>query len=101
MPAIIISKDKKAVLLLAHDDKGQFRMLDPVTKEEKNVKIADIAAVYSGYCIYIKPDDKAMMRHPLKTTGSGAIFWREGDLCAGCFGILLINIFALTSLSSP
>ncbi len=100
-PAVIITKGKKAVILLQRDGKDMCVTLDPVTKEEKSASIKDLAKDYSGYCIYIRPN------HQGDGSGEGAPLsehWFWGNVLENrdiymrvAVAALLINIFALTS----
>lgn len=100
MPAIAVMQDKNALILLQRNDKGQYKVLDPVSREEKVVSIKDLSKPYSGYCIYIKPD---------YLSGDGELgslrnhwFWSNILESSGIYirvalAALLINMFALTS----
>src|ERR1700744_5859014 len=41
IPAVIITKDKKALILLQQGDKAQYRVLDPASKEEKTLDVKE------------------------------------------------------------
>jgi ATP-binding cassette subfamily C protein LapB len=100
MPAVAVTKDKKAFILLQRGDKSQYRVLDPASREEKVVNLKDIVKNYSGYCLYIKPDYQA------DDMEMGALdkhwFWShilesKGIYARVAVAALLINLFALTS----
>ncbi len=99
-PVVIITKKKKAVVLLQRGSGDVCVTLDPVTKEEKSASLRDISKDYSGYCIYIRPNHQG-------DGGEGAPLsehWFWGNVIENkdiyirvAVAALLINIFALTS----
>jgi ATP-binding cassette subfamily C protein LapB len=100
IPAVVVTKDKKAVILLQRGDKGQCRVLDPVSKEEKSLGLKDLSKDYSGYCIYIKPnyqsdgaETEALEDHWFWSN----ILENKAIYMKVALGALLINLFALTS----
>ena len=100
MPAIAVMKDRKSVILLQCDDKNQYRVLDPVSREEKIINGKDFGKAYSGYCIYIKPDyqsDDAGTESLLSHWFWGNILESSGIYMRVMVAALLINLFALTS----
>lgn len=100
MPAVIVTKDKKAFVLLQRDGKEQCRIFDPVLKEEKSLALKEFSESYAGFCIYIKPnyrgdgtEAKALEDH---------WFWsvmieNKPIYMKVALGALLVNLFALTS----
>lgn len=100
MPAIVVTKDKKAIVLLQRGDKSQFRVLDPASRAESTASLKDLVKNYSGYCIYIKPDyeGEGVDLEAL----SGHWFWGHILESSGIYmrvlvAAVLINLFALTS----
>jgi len=100
MPAVVVAKDKNAVILLQRNDKNQYRVLDPFSREEKTLSGKDLGKTYSGYCIYIKPDYLG------GDAGAGSLrshwFWSNILESSGIYlrvllAAFLINLFALTS----
>jgi ATP-binding cassette subfamily C protein LapB len=100
MPAVVIMRDKKALVLLQRDEKGLCRILDAAAKEEKAVSLKELSANYSGHCLYIKPN--------FKEEGAEAEsledhwFWsnileNKAIYVKVALGSLLVNLFALTS----
>ncbi len=101
LPAVVILKNKKAMVLLEKQDKGMLRLFDPLTRQEKAVSVRSLKAESSGYAIYIKPEhagdgseeSAALSRH---------WFWGIMLESRGLYGrvlvaSVLINLFALTS----
>lgn len=100
MPAIIVTKDTSAVILLQRVEKGQYRVLDPVSRVEKTVGIKDLEKNYSGYSIFIKPDYQG----DDEEVGSLESHWFWSNILESrwiyarvLLSALLINLFALTS----
>ncbi|MBI3440585.1 MAG: type I secretion system permease/ATPase [Proteobacteria bacterium] len=100
MPCIAVTRDKSAVILLQRSDKSQYRVLNPVSREEKAVAVRELGKNHSGYCIYIKPDYQS------DDAEGGSFdnhwFWSNILESRGIYrrvllSALLINLFALTS----
>ncbi|MBU6475508.1 MAG: type I secretion system permease/ATPase, partial [Alphaproteobacteria bacterium] len=99
-PAVIVTKGKKALVLLQRAGRDMCVTLDPVTREEKSVSIRELSKDYSGYCIYIRPNHQS-------DGGEGTPLsqhWFWGNVIENrdiymrvAAAALLINIFALTS----
>lgn len=99
MPAILVTKDKRAFVLIGQE-KGQCRVLDPVTRAEKTVGAKELAKDHSGYCLYIKPnyesdggDGEALEKHWFWSN----IIENKAIYVKVAIASLLINLFALTS----
>lgn len=99
MPAIAVAKDASALILLRRGEKGQYRVLDPVSRAEKDAGIKELEKDYSGYVIFIKPD------YQEGEAEAGALenhwFWsnileNRGIYARVMLSALLINLFALT-----
>ncbi len=93
MPVIAMTKDKKAIVILAPGDKDQCRIMDADTRKEKTVSLSELNKNYSGYCIYIKPDDLSDETHWFWSNirDSTRIYARV------MVAALLVNLFALTN----
>ncbi len=99
IPAVVVTKNKKALILL-QSDKGQGRVLDPVSKEEKTLSLKDLAKDYSGHCIYIKPNYQSdgAEKEALEDHWFWSNILENRDIYLKvALGALLINLFALTS----
>ena len=98
MPAIAMLKSRQALVMLS-GAKGEARVLNPVTREEKTVSLKELGRDYSGYVIYVRPDETAAEGEPPL---SQHWFWANVLESRGIYfrvmiASLLINIFALTS----
>ncbi|MEZ0226356.1 MAG: type I secretion system permease/ATPase [Alphaproteobacteria bacterium] len=99
MPAIAMMKSRRAVVLLGAGEKGQTRVLDPATREEKMLSSKELARDFSGYVIYVRPDETpAEGDAPL----AGHWFWSNVLESRGIYfrvmvASFLINCFALAS----
>lgn len=101
LPAVVILKNKKPVVLLGRGDKGALRVFDPQARQEKLLPARDLIRDSGGYAIYIKPD------YADTEGGDGAPlhrhwFWgivleSRGLYIRVLVASLLINVFALTS----
>ena len=100
MPTVIITKDKKALVLLQRSGKDQYRILEPVSKQEKTLSLKEASNNYSGYSVYIKPNFQA------DGTGMEALkdhwFWStilesKSIYTKVALGSLFVNLFALVS----
>ncbi|TAL28619.1 MAG: type I secretion system permease/ATPase [Alphaproteobacteria bacterium] len=99
MPAIAMMKSRRAVVLLGGGEKGQTRVLDPSTREEKTFSPKELARDFSGYVIYVRPDETVAEGD---TPLTGHWFWSNVLESRGIYfrvlvASLLINCFALTS----
>lgn len=100
LPVTLTLKDKTALLLLHKDAQGVLQVMDPLTREEKSVKAADLKSSYSGYAIYARPDYMdddakgiAPEQHWFHATLNDNWWIYRRVLLASLF----VNIFALTS----
>ena len=100
MPVISIAKGKNSLILLQRSGKGQYRVLDPASREEKTVSTQELDQSYSGYCIYIKPDyqaDEEEAGSPRNHWFWGSIIDNAGIYLRVMLAAFLINLFALAS----
>ncbi len=98
MPAIAMLKSRQAVVML-RGEKGQARILNPSTREERDVSLKEFSREFSGYVIYVRPDETAAEGEPPL---SSHWFWSNVIESRGIYvrvmvASLLINVFALTS----
>ena len=97
-PTVVVTKDKKALVLLQRDEKEQCRVFDPASKEEKVLALKELSGNYSGYCIYIKPNFEGDGTEALENHW----FWSnilesKAIYIKVALASLLVNLFALTS----
>ena len=98
VPTVVVTKDKKALVLLQRDEKEQCRVFDPASKEEKVLALKELSGNYSGYCIYIKPNFEGEGTEALENHW----FWSnilesKAIYIKVALASLLVNLFALTS----
>lgn len=100
MPAIIVLKSKDALIAIARADKGNVRVLDPLSRQEKTVSLKELSKQSTGYAIYIKPDyvdgedgGEALSQHWFW----GSVLENKGIYIKVFLASFLINCFALTS----
>ena len=104
LPAIIILNGHRAcVAVEAHPEEGTLRVIWPESQGSQVISIEELASLYSGYTIFIKPKyriDDNRLAHPVDRTKNwfwGTIFssWRiYRDVLVASF---LINLFALAT----
>lgn len=97
LPVVLVSKARGAAILLQRGEGGMLRLYDPAIRAEKAVAQKDFAKDYTGYALYIKPDDR-----PLDGGLARHWLWSVALENAGIYvrvlvASLLINCFALAS----
>jgi ATP-binding cassette subfamily C protein LapB len=100
LPAIIVTKDNAALILLQKAANDEMIVVDPLTQDKKTVPVSDVAAQSSGYAIYIRPDDapdSAEMQSPERHWFWGSVIESRPIYLKVLAASALINLFALTS----
>lgn len=99
MPAIVMLKSRGAAVVL-QAGKGAVKLLDPESREERDLSIKDFSKEYAGYAIFIRPDyedddaaGEPLSRHWLWST----VMESKGAYAQVLLASVLINFFALTS----
>ena len=103
LPAVIILKGGRSVVLVSKDVSGKGRIYDPETGEHRDIKIAELEKVFAGYSILVQP--QAVFTDPglaHAEDNDRRWFW---SLIQDNYGIysrvivasILINLFGLVS----
>lgn len=99
MPAVAVMKNRGALVLLQRGEKGVLRVADPVTRAERAATARELEKEYSGYAIFVRPDETA---EGSDTPVSRHWLWSVARENAGVYIRVLvasffINCFALAS----
>lgn len=104
LPVVLVLSDRRACIVLEKLDNNKLRVVLPETGcSEETVDIKELEAEYTGYAIFIKPDEKFRPAEyspsPQKT---GSWFWGvilKNKWIYGQVGLsaIFINLFALAS----
>lgn len=101
-PIVLLLADEQAVVFLGNDpDSGEARLLVPGQTHESRLDMAELARLYAGHALYLRPDFRFDARTPeVGTVGARHWFWsvlldnralyRDVLLAS-----LLINLFSL------
>lgn len=77
LPVVLLLKDNQAAVLAARADEGGYWLLDSHTEGRSRVSAEALAELYTGYCIYSKPehryDERTLHLHRQQ---EGHWFWR-------------------------
>lgn len=103
LPAVLVLKGARAVVLVSRDKDGKARIYDPATSEKRDVNIADLEKNFSGYHVLLHPTSvftDPAQAHPEDYDRSW--FWSLVRDCRGIYGrvvvaSVLINLFGLVS----
>ncbi len=100
LPAVAITKDKGALVLLKRLGAQQLLVHDPATGVEAPRALASLEPDYSGHCLFVKPDHAVvegeapgLERHWFW----GTVIENKGLYTRVMVSALLVNLFALTS----
>lgn len=102
LPVVLVMKENQACILLSVDKKNKARVWLPETGKEKSISLEDLEKSYSGYSIYVHPEEKPSHLSTESETSKGHWFWGTFFQSRGIYGrvivaAILINLFALTS----
>lgn len=103
LPAVVILKGGRGVVLTVKDDAGKGRVFDPETGAARDIKIADLEKTYAGYSILVHP--QASFTDPVLAHNEDTDrmwFWSLIQDNYGIYGrvivaSILINLFGLVS----
>ncbi len=103
LPAVMVLKGGRAVVLLSRDDGKRAKIFDPDTGATREVKLAELQKQYSGYGILVHP--QAVFTDPALAhteDDDRSWFWSLVRDNTGIYGrvivaSILINLFGLVS----
>lgn len=103
LPAVLIMKGGRSVVLVSRDTSGKGRIFDPETGQQRDIKITELQKTFAGYGILVHPQasftDPALA-HNEETDRTW--FWSLVLDNTGIYGrvivaSILINLFGLVS----